>query len=543
MRRPKPVGLAAAIALTGLVAGCASSGPQSTAAGAAIAPGAMPRIGVVDARYQSYNVELAEVIGGNFWKPYTPQSIAALQAQAAAPAASAAASLGGPGQENASLYQARPPIDLGNPRLRKLARALGPAYMRTSGTWMNSVYFDDSDAPAPSTAPQGFNGVLTRAEWKNVIDFAQAVDAQLVTSFAISAGVRDAAGVWTPLQAKPLLDYTKSVGGHIAAAEMFNEPDLAAMGGAPPGYDAARYAQDFAVFKPFIRAAAPDMLIVGPGSVGEGGVVAASAGPALAPRTPDILSASPRPLFDVYSYHSYPAVSLRCVAMGPAAQTTAAAALSEQWLARADGIFAYYIDLRNRFEPDSNGVWITETADAACGGNPWAATFLDSFRYLDQLGRLAKQGATVNFHNTLASSEYGLLDQKTFEPRPNYWAALLWRRLMGQTVLDAGPSRPGLHRYAQCLPGHPGGVTLLLINNSRTQAQTIELPMAAERYTLSAPQLEAGRVQLNGRELALGADDALPPLQGTPAPAGRLDLAPASITFVAFADAGNRGCR
>jgi hypothetical protein len=44
-------------------------------------------------------------------------------------------------------------------------------------------------------------------------------------------------------------------------------------------------------------------------------------------------------------------------------------------------------------------------------------------------------------HNTFASSEYGLLDQTTFAPRPNYWAALLWPKLMGTTVLDSGASR------------------------------------------------------------------------------------------------------
>lgn len=39
--------------------------------------------------------------------------------------------------------------------------------------------------------------------------------------------------------------------------------------------------------------------------------------------------------------------------------------------------------------------------------------------------------SNVIFHNIFASSEYGLLDQTTFAPRPNYWAALLWRKLMG----------------------------------------------------------------------------------------------------------------
>ena len=36
----------------------------------AIAPSNIPRIGAVDERFQSYNIEMIEVTGGNFWKPY-----------------------------------------------------------------------------------------------------------------------------------------------------------------------------------------------------------------------------------------------------------------------------------------------------------------------------------------------------------------------------------------------------------------------------------------------------------------------------------------
>ena len=103
--------------------------------------------------------------------------------------------------------------------------------------------------------------------------------------------------------------------------------------------------------------------------------------------------------------------------------TTADAALSEEWLARTDQTFSFYRRLRDQYDP-GKPMWVTETADAACGGNPWASTFLDSFRYLDQLGRLAKQGVQVVMHNTLDASDYGLLDENTLEPRPNYWAAL-----------------------------------------------------------------------------------------------------------------------
>ena len=75
------------------------------------------------------------------------------------------------------------------------------------------------------------------------------------------------------------------------------------------------------------------------------------------------------------------------------------------------------------------------------------------------------------FHNTLVASDYGLLDENTFEPKPSYWGALLWRRLMGTTVLDAGfANRAGLHVYAQCLRGVPGGVGMLVLNTDRQKA-------------------------------------------------------------------------
>ena len=35
-----------------------------------LSPATMKRVGQVDERYQSYNVEMLEVTGGRFWKPY-----------------------------------------------------------------------------------------------------------------------------------------------------------------------------------------------------------------------------------------------------------------------------------------------------------------------------------------------------------------------------------------------------------------------------------------------------------------------------------------
>ena len=229
--------------------------------------------------------------------------------------------------------------------------------------------------------------------------------------------------------------------------------------------------------------------------------------------------------------------------MGASSQTTAAAALSQDWLSRSEKIGAFYADLRDRFEPGKS-LWITETADAACGGNPWASTFLDTFRYLIQHASLAQRGVKVIMHNTLASSDYGLLDENTFAPRPNYWAALLWRRLMGATVLDPHTSPiPNVHVYAHCLPNHPGGVTLLVINADRQQVHEITLPADAERYTLTAKQLQDRSLELNGKTLELTSDSDIPEFVGQRTRAGRISFAPASITFLAIPNANNSSCR
>lgn len=496
-----------------------------------INPEKMPRVAIVDPRFASYNIEMAEVTGGTFWKPYGASPNSAQER----PRAEASSS---PVGMDPRIYQYRPPVDLSNARLRKLAAALSPAYIRVSGTWANTVYFADSTTP-PATPPAGFSSVLTRQEWNGVIEFVRAVNGELVTSFATGAGARNAQGVWTPKEADRWLAYTHSVGGHIAAAEFMNEPTYAAMGGAPKGYDAAMYGRDIAVFALWLKRNSPGTVFLGPGSVGEGPFAIDIGG--MLP-TEDLMKAT-GPVFDAFSYHLYAAASQRCASMGQKTQTTAAAALSDEWLSRPSEINAFYANLRDRFEP-RKPLWVTETADAACGGNPWASTFLDTFRYVVEHAALARRGVTVIMHNTLAASDYGLLDLVGFSPRPNYWATLLWHKLMGTTVLDPQvPGSPNTYTYAHCLAGKPGGVALLVINTDRQRAVEVLLNTAAERYTLTAKQLEAASVELNGNTLQMTTSGELPQLDGEPTKAGRVSLAPASITFLAVETANNNSCR
>lgn len=505
--------------------------------GVAIDPARMPRVGQVDERYQSYNVEMVEVTGGRFWAPYDAAPSGPDSAAPAVPEGAQSA----PVSIDARAFRVRPPADLADARLRRLAAALGPAYMRVSGTWANSTYFHDADGPAPATPPAGFGGVLTRAQWRGVVEFAQAANAKIATSFAISQGTRDASGQWTPDQARRLVAYTKAIGGSIAAAEFFNEPNVATIGGAPKGYDAGAYARDFRVFLPFIREAAPGVIVAGPGSVGEAGLLARFPGVI---KSEDMLAAV-GPSLDAFSYHFYGAVSKRCGTPGmEVGQTSPEAALSEDWLSRTEREARHYAALRDRFAP-GRPLWLTEVGETGCGGNPWASTFTDSFRYVEQLGRLAKLGVQVVMHNTLAASDYALIDEESLRPRPSYWVGLLWRQLMGTTVLEAGTTAPaGVHVYAHCLAGKPGGVALLAVNTDRAATHEVAIPITGERFTItSATDLLSHTVELNGKALALANDGAVPRLAGLSVQPGAVALPAASITYIALPGAGNANCR
>jgi hypothetical protein len=234
-----------------------------------LAPAVMKRIGEVHERYQSFNIEMLEVTGGSFWKPYSSVGEASGPDSAEVKGGGQpGAGQGVPSGMDPDLYEYRAPIDLANRRLRLLAKALAPAYLRISGTWANSTYFAEGDNP-PVTPPQGYGSVLTQQQWLGAIGFSRAVEAPIVTSMAVSAGTRDANAVWQPDAARRWLGFTRSHGGRIAAAEYFNEPTMASLGGAPANYTAADFGRDFNIFETMLRREFPDTALLGPGSVGE----------------------------------------------------------------------------------------------------------------------------------------------------------------------------------------------------------------------------------------------------------------------------------
>lgn len=472
-----------------------------------------------DPALTSYNIEMTEVTGGTFWKAYTPEQIAGTEAFT-------------PTLDRSEMLQVYPPIDLSEPRIRTLAKALGPVWVRTSGTWATKTYYD-FDGHTGGNPPEGFQNVLTRKQWEGVLDFVRAVDGKLLISVGNCIGNHRPDGSWDPAQARMLLDFSRDYGVPVSAAEFTNEPNLMAMTGMPEGYTKEDFWRDQDAFFGMLRKDYPEVLLVGPSATCDpvDGMeettrkVLESYGIVL---TRDLMRGCQiQP--DVLSYHYYNGTSERGAAMGGHYQ--ADQTMSEEYLRSCANTGSIYLPIRDEFCPDAP-VWVTESGEAACGGSTWASTYLDVFRTINELGWFSEATPGVIFHNTLASSDYGWLDRETHLPRPDYWAVLLWSRLMGEEVYATGePLREGVHLFAHSRKDGKPGVCYALVNTSKEATTDIVLPTDAEVYILSANHLRSSEIRLNGKVLRLTEEEQVPEFRAQSADAGVFRAKPATVSF------------
>jgi glycosyl hydrolase family 79 len=470
-------------------------------------------VATVSPRYVSFAVDIDQVVGATFWSQ--------------APGATGKVPVA--------------PYDFSRPQLQSLAAALAPAYLRISGTGADATYYDLSGGP-PAKPPPGYSRTLTRSQWDAANRFAERLGLQIAFGVNDGPGPRDAAGAWTGENARALLQYTAASRYPLGALELGNEPNLLAeTAGMPAGYDAAAYARDLQQLRALRDGIVPGALLVGPGAFTENAGDEYFGAP-LGPLTAEILPLAGG-AFDALSWHEYAARSSRC-------PSGSGAPVPSEPLAPAylDGILNSYVRLRSLGEAAAPGrpLWLDESGSAYCGGQPgysdrWAATFW----YLNALGQLAQRGVQVFVRQTLSGSDYGLIDEATLRPNPDYWAALLWHRLMGTRILRARtahlPAR--VRAFAACSPSGRGA-TLLALNLDPRHPHRLLLSGPRRRrsvYLATAPELLGSTVLLNGRPLeVLGGR--LPRLSARPTRSRRLTLPPASYVFVHEAR-GPAACR
>lgn len=496
-------------------------------------PDSLKALHVGNERLVSYNIEMTEVTGGTFWKAYTPGQIAGTEPFVLKNA------FAGNADAMGDLMQYYPPINLYDEKLRKLAKAIGPAWVRVSGSWSTKTYYD-FDGSTGGKIPEGYNAVLTREQWIGVLDFCKAVGGKLLISVANCEGLHHADEPWNPSQAEQIFALSKEYGVEIEAAEFVNEPNLLAMSGCPKGYTVEQFVRDEDLFARWLKENYPNCLYVGPcttegvagPATGSKKAVGGGIGDIFPQVSTEALLDSTQEKLDTYSYHYYNGLSERLATLVPSAHWDGSQALSEEYLDVAINMAKLHAKKRDIYCPEGE-MWVTEAGDAGGGGDTWASTYLDVPRTLNELGGFSVVSRGIIFHNTLASSDYGYMAPETHEPRPNYFAVLLWNRIMGTTVYDtAEPIREGAHVYAHSRADGKPGVAYLVINNSETEPTTVTLPKDAEVYQLSAETVRDQTMLCNGKALVLGENNTLPEMAPVTVQAGELSLPAATCTFI-----------
>lgn len=488
----------------------------------------------VNERMMSYNIEMAEVTGGTFWKEYTPEQITG---KAKVPAVTIGKECFTTMREVMQYYS---PADLRKKLLIKLAKRLWSAWVRVYGTWATGTYYD-FDGITGGVPPAGYKNVLNKGQWIGVLEFVKAVGGKLMISVSNCEDDHPDGGELDLSQTEKIFKFSHDYGVDIEAAEFMNEPNMLEISGAPKVYGVEDYSRDQNIFYSWLRKNYPGCLIVGPCSMADPSVVGledrnfgATMRAFCRVCTTEELMKGAEIMPDVFSYHYYNGISERAGSVFPELHRTAEDALTDEYLAVASKYAKSYMALRDKYVPDGE-MWVTESGDAAAGGSTWASTYLDVFRTLNELGSFSLVTNGVIFHNTLASSDYRFLRHGTFDPRPDYFAVLLWNELMGQTVYDCGDSdKECVHVYCHSRKDGKKGAVYLIMNNSLTETLTVEIPKEAERYTLSAETIRSAEILLNGKPLKISDTSGFPELEPVHQGAGRAELPPATCTFLAL---------
>ncbi|XP_053245519.1 inactive heparanase-2 isoform X3 [Podarcis raffonei] len=189
-------------------------------------------------------------------------------------------------------------------------------------------------------------------------------------------------------------------------------------------------------------------------------------------------------------------------------------------------------------------------------------------QWLNSLGMLSSQGIDVVMRHSFFDHGHNHLVDQNFNPLPDYWLSLLYKRLVGPRVLSvhvAGLQRkPRLGRvirdklriYAHCTSYHNhnyvrGSITLYIINLHRSRKK-IKLvgtlrDKLVHQYVLQPygqEGLHSRSVQLNGQPLTMVDDGTLPTLKPRPLRPGRtLVIPPLTMSFYVVKNVNALACR
>ncbi|XP_039206774.1 heparanase [Crotalus tigris] len=473
---------------------------------------------------------------------------------------------------------------LGSTKLRTLTRGLSPAFLRFGGTKGDFLIFDPQQKPTPEekifqdflrkqatvdfcafrSAPLDFIAQLqsqwlfeqklifreqVKNKYKNITftestldilyNFANCSNLHLI--FGLNALLRTGSSQWNSSNAQQILNYTNSQ-NYILSWELGNEPNsfLHKSGIEVNGH---QLGQDFIQLRQLLnnyihyknaKIYGPDL---GRSSRKHSKILLKS-----------FLKSGGKVLDSVTWHHYYinGRIATRQDFLNPD--------ILDSFKTNAEEV----LEIVNSAVPDKS-VWLGETSSAFGGGTPnLSNAYIAGFMWLDKLGLSAQLGVDLVMRQVLyGAGNYQLVDAN-FEPLPDYWLSLLYKKLVGPTVLHVaitGLDPKKLRVYLHCTnTQHPkyreGDITLFALNlyNSpkRLYVPSYFSKKQIDEYLLlpyREDDLLSRSVQLNGFLLKMPNDETLPILQENPLiPGHSLDLPAFSYGFYVIRNAKVLAC-
>ncbi|XP_014663398.1 PREDICTED: heparanase-like isoform X2 [Priapulus caudatus] len=467
-------------------------------------------------------------------------------------------------------------FDVRSAKLRRLANALSPAYLRLGGTYSDFLIFredgdaggggaggqtdcEDSDAGDGGTGEQTghedaretrwldsygeirppkniSNFTMTAHDWDNINTFASVVEWQLI--FDLNVLLRNHLR-WDPSNAMQLLAYTMHRGYH-PDFELGNEPDSLkhAVNRTVSSKDLA---MDFRMLSRILKQS-PTLQsshIVGP----------------------DVTRSKKKSLKYLKNFLYLSGDVVSAVTMHQYYVDGRTATLDNftdpSVLNFLKGQLSEFVEAAKEAVP-ARPLWLGETGSAWGGGAKGLSdTYVAGFMWLDKLGLAAQMGIDVVIRQTFYDGHYALID-KELNPTPDYWLSYVYKTLIGNTVLkiSSSPELSHLRLYAHCTnyrrSAYSKGSMTVFALNLRTHAIALELlqqqhvgNLTVHQYLLSphGNSLTSRHVDLNGERLQLNTDDSLPTLRPHHLPAGRPIKFPGmTFAFYVLVDANAEAC-
>lgn len=246
-----------------------------------------------------------------------------------------------------------------------------------------------------------------------------------------------------------------------------------------------------------------------------------------------------RPHVDAVTYHQYymhQTVSTLAAYLDP----TYLSKLNEQmtWQRRL-------LKVTNTTSP----LWLGETGSSSGGGaRDLSDTYASGFLYLGKLGLASTHCHKVVIRQSFYGGYYGMLDPVTHNPLPDYWSALIFKKLVGDRVLDTNRVVESYFQvFSFCSRASRNDIVIMVINLNRNESVRFSIrsleKKEVEAYVLTAPDnnLQSKMILLNGNILSLTKENTIPNIKGVKAKTPAF-LPRSSYGFFVYKNVNAQGC-